>query len=110
MSGCAGCSAGDCATEHEEQSHKIIKCRKTVEVEVMAYLRLCKTPSSSLFPVQDIPYHGPVRLLGHAVLPENPVIIERVNRPVALLQFNPDIDEVGHLPVTARQRVGHGAL
>ena len=68
------------------------------------------TAVPSLHPVQHVPEHRPPRRLGYGVLAENPVIIERVNGSIALLQLDPGIDEADHLPVTTGEEIRNREL
>src|SRR5215471_15495896 len=58
----------------------------------------------SLDPMQDIADDGPPRLLRHGVLAQNPIVVERSNGFVFLLEFDPRIDKTDQLRVTP----GHG--
>ena len=68
------------------------------------------TAVPSLYPVQHVPEHRPPWLLGDGVLAENPVIVERINGSIALLQLEPGIDEADHLPVTTGEEIRHREL
>src|SRR5712691_8612935 len=63
------------------------------------------TPVPSLYPVQHVPEHRPPWRLGYSVLAENPVIVERINGSIALLQLEPGIDEADHLQFATGEEI-----
>ena len=70
----------------------------------------CRVRSSdtprSLHPMQDVPDDRPARRFGHRMLPQNPVVVQQRNRPVVLLQREPELQKVGQVPLPTGQRVG----
>src|SRR4051812_23295851 len=59
----------------------------------------------SLHPVQDVAQHRPARRLRRAVLPEDPVREQLIDRAVPAFQLDPGIDHRRHGTVAAGNRV-----